>query len=132
MPKNRPWKYRFLPDGQGAVQRVGLRHHPDQLLGDGRVRNDVDVTDICLAVGGDGSRGEHARRGRLAGAVGTEQAEDLSLEHREVETVDCLDLPRVDLGEVHGADHRGPFACTASGVGGGRIRRYGRCQSDSN
>ena len=71
-----------LPHGQRAVERVRLRHDADQLLGDRRVAHDVDAADERLAGGRDHPRREHARGRRLAGAVGSEQAEDLALGRR--------------------------------------------------
>ena len=42
-------KVQVLPYGQGAVERVGLRHDADQLLGDRRVLDDIDIADECAA-----------------------------------------------------------------------------------
>ena len=101
-----PVEVQVLPHGERAVERVGLRHHPDQLLGDCRVRDHVDVADVRLPCRGDRSRREHARGRGLAGAVRAEQAEDLALEDREVEAVHRLHRARVDLGQADGADDR--------------------------
>ena len=70
-----------LPDRERAVQGVLLGDHADQLLGAGRVGDDVDARDMRLAGGRDDPGGEHAGRGRLSGPVRSEQAEDLTGVH---------------------------------------------------
>ena len=104
-----------LPDGEGPVEGVALGHDADELLGRGRVGDHVDAADEGTAAGGEHPGGEHAGGGALAGAVGAEEPEDLTLEHLEVEAVDRLHPARVDLGEALGADH--------DLTGGGRGRR---------
>ena len=96
-----------LPHGERAVERVRLRHDADQLLGDRGVRDDVDVVHERLSRRRDHARGQHARGGGLAGAVGAEQPEDLALGDGQVEPVDRGDAARVDLGQIDGADDIG-------------------------
>ena len=68
-----------LPHGQRPVERVGLRHDADHLLGRGRVarRRRCRRRAPRPLVGIDPGR-EHARGRGLAGAVRAEQAEDLA------------------------------------------------------
>ena len=94
-----------VPHRQRAVERVRLGHHADEALGQRRVGHHVDAADEGPPAGGDHPGGEHAGGRGLAGAVRAEQAEDLAPAHREVERVDRLDVARVDLGELLGADH---------------------------
>ena len=67
-----------LPHVERAVEGVGLGHDADQPLGLGRVAHDVDAADEAPARGGDDPGGEHPGGGGLAGAVRSEQAEDLA------------------------------------------------------
>ena len=94
-----------LPDGQAAVERVGLRDDAHHRLGLRRVSDDVDAGDGRGALGGDHAGREHAHRGGLARAVGAQQAEDLALHDLQVEPIDGLDARVVDLREAFGADH---------------------------
>ena len=71
-----------LPDGERPVERVGLGNDPDHLFGQRRVRDHVDAGHDRPAAGGYDAGGEHAGGRRLAGAVGTEQPEDLPVVHR--------------------------------------------------
>ena len=66
-----------LPDGELPVEGVRLRDDADDLLGPGRVGDHVDATDEGPPRGGQDPGGEHADGGRLAGAVGAEEPEDL-------------------------------------------------------
>ena len=93
-----------LAHGEAAVQRVGLRHHADDLLGQAGVRPHVDAADRRPAAGGDDAGREHADGRGLPRAVGPPQAEDLALVHLEVEPVDGAEIARVDLGERIGSD----------------------------
>ena len=43
-PEEAAVEVQVLPDRQLAVEGVGLRHGPDQLLGERRVRDDVDAS----------------------------------------------------------------------------------------
>ena len=97
-----------LPHGQRAVEGVRLGHDADQLLGDRRVAHDVDAADERLAGRRDHAGREHARGRRLAGAVGSEQAEDLTLADGQVEPVHRRDAARVDLRQVDRPDDVGP------------------------
>ena len=75
-----------LERGQGAVEVGQLRHRRDSQLRRHRVHAHVDAVDEHAAAGGPHPRGDRADRRRLAGAVGAEQAEDLALEHLEVDS----------------------------------------------
>ena len=96
-----------LPHRQLPVEGVLLGDDPAQLLGQRGVFGDVDASDEGPPGGRYDAGGEHAGRGRLARPVGTEQAEDLTSEHVEVELVDRREVgPRIDLRQLLGVDHR--------------------------
>ncbi len=93
-----------LPDRQRAVEGVRLRYHADERLGLGGVLPHVDPADEGSTRGRHDPGGEHAGGSGLAGAVRSEQAEDLAAVHGQVELIDGLDVARVDLREVDRAD----------------------------
>ena len=99
-----------LAHGEAAVERVGLGHHADDLLGQAGVGPHVDAADDRFAARRNDAGREHADRRRLARAVGPQQAEDLALVHLEVERVDREDVTRVDLGQRLGPDDRRRFS----------------------
>ena len=82
-----------LVGGAGPVQGVELGHHPDRALDRRRVAPDVDPVDQHRPAGRhDPGRG-HPDGGRLAGAVGAEQAEQLALADCQIDPVDRVGLP---------------------------------------
>ena len=88
-----------LPDREAAVERVGLRDHADRLFGQGRLGDHIDAAHAGAAGARHDARREHADGGRLAGAVGAEQAEDLAGGDRQVERLDGADAAREGLRE---------------------------------
>ena len=88
-----------LPDRQLPVEGVGLRHDADDLLGPGRIGHDVHAADQRPPRGGHDPRGEHPDGGRLAGAVGAEEAEDLPRPDRQPEVVHGRDGRAAGGGE---------------------------------
>jgi hypothetical protein len=92
----------ILVDGQGAVQRVELRHNADEPPRVGRMQNDVDLRDANPAAGGQRAGGGDGDGGRFAGAVGAQQAEDLALLQLQVDAIEShhAELGIVDLGQV--------------------------------
>ena len=101
-----------LEHGEAAVERVDLRDHADELLGERRLGDDVDVADEGLAARGDDPSRQHADGRGLAGTVGPEEAEDLAFADREVELIDGLHRrgaapTRELLGQADAADHLG-------------------------
>ncbi len=77
-----------LGDRQLAVERELLRHVADALARRGARRAQVDAGDAQRAAGRRQQAAEHAEGGRLAGAVGAEQAEDLAGLDLEADVVD--------------------------------------------
>src|ERR687889_333804 len=67
-----------LPGSQRAVEIGPLGDDGQPATGRDRIGGDVDARDARGAGGRQDPRGEDADRRRLAGAVGTEQAEDLT------------------------------------------------------
>ena len=76
-----------LPHGELAIERVLLGHDPAQLLGKRRMRSYVHAPDECPPRCGHHTGGEHAGCRRLAGAIRTEEAEDLPGHDQQVELV---------------------------------------------
>jgi hypothetical protein len=102
-----PVEVEVLPDGQRPVERVGLGHDADQLLGHRRLLDHVDAAHQRAPRGRDYARGQHARRGGLAGAVWPKQPEDLALVDGQVHAVDGRDAAGVHLGQVGRVDDIG-------------------------
>ncbi len=108
---------KVLPHRQLPVERVRLRYHPDQLLGQRRMGDHVDRPDEGASRGRDHARRQHSRGGRLARAVGPEESEDLACRDGQIELVDGREVAaRVDLRQVDGADdpRRGAVVVGAS------------------
>src|SRR4029450_12632289 len=70
-----------------------LQGDPDGPPDLGRLPDDVETGNPGGALGRLQQGGEHAHRGRLARAVGAEEAEDLPFRDLEVDAVDGDDLP---------------------------------------
>ena len=70
-------------DRHVVVERGGLREIADLAFGVLGVFNHGDPADFDTAGRGRKKAGDHAHRGGLAGAVGPEESEDLSLVHGE-------------------------------------------------
>jgi hypothetical protein len=85
-----------------------------------RVFEEVVAGDGGRPGGGPQQRGEHAQRGRLAGAVGAEEADDLAGVDVEVDTADRLHGAGAGgerAGEAAGSDHvESPRMRTGDGV----------------
>ncbi len=103
-PEEASVEVEVLLHAERPVERVRLGNDPDRLLRQRRVRDHVDAAHDGAAFGRDHHRGEHPDGGRLAGAVRTQQAEDLAAAQRQVEIVDGLHAAGEDLGEALGAD----------------------------
>ena len=96
-----------LGDVERAVERVGLRHDADDLLGRRRAGRPRRCRRRRLARGRDHPGREHADGRGLAGAVRAEQPEDLAPVHGQVERLDGAHLAAAaveDLGERDRAD----------------------------
>ncbi len=74
----------------------------------GGMADDVDARDANPAAGGQGAGGGDGDGGRLAGAVGTEQAEDLTLLELQVDAVQGhhAELRLVNLGQIFNFDNQ--------------------------
>jgi hypothetical protein len=80
-----------------------LGHVADVLFDSLGLGADVEADHSPLAAGGREDAAEHAEQGRLAGAVGAEEAEDLSARDGEGNLADCdqaAEAPR-DLGDLN-------------------------------
>ena len=93
---------KIFVDGERAVEGVELGDDADQPARMGGMANDIDALDAHRAAGGQRARGGDGDGGRLAGAVGSKQAEDLALLELQVDAVDCDNalLPVVDLRQL--------------------------------
>ena len=88
-----------LEAGEVLVDRGVLAGEPDARAQRRRLLDDVEARDARAARVGLEQRGEDAHGGRLAGAVGAEQAEDGALARLQVDPVERDDVP-VRLGEA--------------------------------
>ena len=77
-----------LDHGELAIERELLRHVADALPGRGAGVAQIDAGDAQRAAAGRQQTAEHAERGRLAGPVGPEQAEDLAAVDLEADMID--------------------------------------------
>ena len=77
-----------------------LDHDPDVPPHLERLSNDVEAEDADLSRGWPHERHQHAQRGRLAGAVRTEQPEDRPAAHLEAEPIDRADFAAAP-GSIH-------------------------------
>ena len=111
-----------LGDRHRPVERVGLRHDADHLLGQRRVADDVDAADLGRAARRGDPGGEHADGRALAGAVRAEEAVDLAGADLHVEVDHGVDVARVGLVQLLGRDDRRRLV----GHGGGACRRWFR------
>ena len=99
-----------LPDGELAIEGVLLRNDPAQLFRQRRMCRDVDARDERAPGCRHHARGQHPRRRRLPGAVGSQQAKDLARPDVKVEPVNGGEVrSRIDLGQVRGVDDRHRF-----------------------
>ncbi len=92
----------------GVPARRALADVADAAAHARRIVADVAARDDRLARRGRQQRGEHAERGRLAGAVRAEEGDELPLLHGEVDGTDGLDgraLRAERLREASGGDH---------------------------
>ena len=96
-----------LPAGQARVGGQLLRHVAEQAAYRHPVPGRVVAEDPDHAGRDRQQRGDAADRGRLAGAVGAEQSEDLALAHGQVEAVDGVGLTE-GVGESGAGDGLGP------------------------
>ena len=71
-----------------AVKGIVLGADSDRALGAGQIARELDAVHVDLPGVGPEEAVEHPQRGRLAGAVGTEQAEDLPRRADEIHAVD--------------------------------------------
>ncbi len=84
-----------------------LRHQADLGPGGAIVADDVVAVDLDLAAGGGDDPAHDADQGRLAGAVGAEQGEDLALGDVEADAFQRLMPAVVALRQVADGDDGG-------------------------
>ena len=85
--------------GQATIDHRLLEYDAADAAGLKRLAGDVVADEPGAAAGRLDRRREHPYRGRLAGAVGTEQAEDLAAGDLEVDPLHGLHPARVGLLE---------------------------------
>ncbi|MGX1241777.1 hypothetical protein RKD46_002881 [Streptomyces pseudovenezuelae] len=76
----------FLPYGDLRVHPAGLGHVPAHPAHPGGIGREVVAGDGGRAAGGFEQGREHPERGGLPGAVGAEEAEDLTLADGQIDT----------------------------------------------
>jgi hypothetical protein len=99
MPCSRP-QAQVLAGGCLAVGAAALGDHADRAPHPRRLGANVIPRDPRRALVRPRQRGEDAHRGRLAGAVRAEQAEDRALLDGERQTVERPDVTRIFLDEA--------------------------------
>ena len=92
---------------QGAVDDGVLEHHAAHAAREQRLLGDVVAGQPGAARRWGHRRGEHPDRGRLAGAVRTEQAEHFARSDLEVDALDGLDASWIRLAKLHDLDRGG-------------------------
>src|SRR5258708_18214370 len=75
-------------DGQRAVERGFLEHEADRSTGRHRIAHDIVPEYAGIAAARTNQRGRHVDRGGLAGAVWSQQSEELPGRYVEIEAVD--------------------------------------------
>jgi len=99
----------IAPAGQAAVDDRVLKDDAADAAGGDRLARDIE-TGHARAAPGWGDRGrEHPDRGRLAGAVGAEQAEHLPGGNLKVDALDGFDAARISLAQLAHVDRRLEF-----------------------
>ena len=99
-----PLRAQILFHGERLVQALRLEHHADRAADRGGVSCHVVPGDFGAALGGHHHGGENAEQGRLAAAIGSQQAEDLSLLHFEADTREGDAVP-VAVSEILNCNH---------------------------
>jgi hypothetical protein len=90
-----------LPPALPRVQAGLLQRDADPMPHSVRVAGHVDAGDECGARGDREQRREHPHGGRLARAVGSEEAEDLTGLDRQIDAPNRLDRPGPALVVLH-------------------------------
>jgi hypothetical protein len=111
-PYSSAWSLRFW-EGEVAVERRILEHQSDVASHVVALGDHVVAGDPRLAARRLGQRAQHVDRGRLAGAVGAQEAEHLTRRHLEVHPAHRPDLAK-RLDEVADGD-RGWHGSIAGG-----------------
>lgn len=107
-----------LPGRERGVE-AGRVHETGDPVGRGERPLDRRPQDLQPAAVGDGQAQQQAEQGRLAGAVRSDQAVDLTLRHIQVDAVECDDIAEA-LGDPTGPDREesvhSPFSCISQGT----------------
>src|SRR6202521_4692576 len=98
-------KLEEFPGAQLVVERRGIRHVPDPGLRSLRLGHDVDARHPGAATGGAQQAHQHLDGGRLAGAVGAQEAEQLPRSHLQIQVLHGRQAA-VPLGQEPGGEHR--------------------------
>ena len=86
------------------VDERAVGNEPELALRGDRIVDDIDAADVDGAARRPSNSGDHPQRRRLAGAIGTEEAEQLALRHFQVDAVDGGEFP-VPFRQVRELDH---------------------------
>jgi hypothetical protein len=100
-----PVEAEVLLGRQRLVQGRLLEHEADRSTDPGLVANDIVSVDDRRAGRGPEQRAQHPDRRRLAGAVGAEEAEHLTLPDLEGHALDCFQLA-IAPEQASRLDHR--------------------------
>jgi hypothetical protein len=100
-----PVEPQVLLRAQGLVERRLLEDQSDGAADVVPVSDDVEAVDRGTSRRRPEQRAQHADRGRLAGPVRPQEAEDIALGHLEAHALHRLELPE-PANEVVDVDHR--------------------------
>src|ERR1700687_4381561 len=100
-------KLQELSGAELVVEGRGIRHVPNAGLRPLRLRHDVDARYPGRAARRPEQADQHLDRGRLAGAVGPQEAEELPWSHLQVQVLHGRQAA-VALGQEPGGEHRCP------------------------
>jgi hypothetical protein len=96
--------FEVVDDGHFRIERQALGKITERTLYDLRLFGDVDPVDQHASRAGFEVTRQHLHDGRLAGAVVAQQADYFALFDREVDPIDCEEVP-VSPGQLFGFDH---------------------------
>jgi hypothetical protein len=115
-------KHEFAPPGFDDVTAAGLADIADPPAHQAPLGAQVRTRNRRLPTRRHEQRGQHPQGGRLAGAIGSEEAEDLAVAHLEVNTRDGLH--GASRARVEGAPER---SGADGDVGGRRVNDHEWC-----
>src|ERR1022692_2861998 len=91
-------KVEIFPDRALAVQGIELRHHPHEATGLSGMRHHVHAGNRHVTAGREGARGADTDGCGFAGAIRTEQPEQLAARNGEIDSLHRLNRRLAGIG----------------------------------